>query len=405
MSERVGTVPDLTPLPEASTRLWTRTYLLVCLAGFLAYVNYAFLTPTITLFIADLGGTGATVGLALATYNTISFSLRPVIGRLVDAGRVRAVIGLGCFLLSLGTFLYLVPSLALVFVGRLIQGTGWAGLNMGTYATVARIAPPRRRGEASGYFQMSLTTAGSLLPSVALWLLDLTSYHVVFLLAGLAGLLSAVTTVGMRPAQPKAPAARSERLLASMVEPSALLPSAVLFLMNAAFPAAVFFIPLYARQLEVHNVAIFFLIQGLTSIAAQGGLGRLSDRIGRIPTIALGLLAAIAGLLLLSRAGNLPLLAAGGAFFMFGFGVINPALFAFVMDRARPEKIGAATATYTISFQMGKAVGSFVGGFLIVWTGYRALYVISALPLVACLALLLLLHRAVTAPATGLVER
>jgi predicted MFS family arabinose efflux permease len=229
------------------------------------------------------------------------------------------------------------------------------------------------------------------LPTAGLLLLGMFDFQSLILVLGISAVLSALTAIGSASGGEE-PGHRDGNVLKTMVEPSALLPSSILFLMNAAYPAAVLFIPLYARSLAVEQVAIFFLAQGVVSVATQGGLGRLSDKIGRVPAIAIGLIGAVVGLLLLAGATNLLVLSAGGAIFMFGFGMINPALFAMVMDRAPREKLGAATATFTISFQAGKAVGSFVGGYLIALLSFQSLYVLSAIPLAAAFVVIFVLR-------------
>lgn len=389
MSEQAKEASGVQAQPHTSDRLWTRAYLLVCSAAFLAYTNYALLTPTIPLFISDLGGSNTTVGTALAAFSTVSFLVRPFIGRLVDTWSARGIFGLGSLLVGLGGLSYLLPSLALVFVGRAVQGLGWAGVNTGATTMVANLAPPHRRGEASGYFGTALMIATGFLPSVALWLVDAFNFAVIFLLAGLAPLIGAALTLGIRGGTRPGPAVRSRGLLASLVEPGAFLPSGLLLLLNLSFPAAVFFLPLYARELAitVDTVALIFLVQGSTTVLIQAGLGRLSDRIGRSPAIACGVLITMGGLLLLSQARGLPTLAAGGALYACGFSIVSPALMALVMDRAQPARFGAAMATYSLSFQVGNAGGALVGGLLIDWSGYRVLYLASVLPLLLALAI------------------
>jgi MFS family permease len=380
---------------RASTppRLWTVTFVLVCVAAFFSYINYAFLAPIIPLFVDSLGGSSATVGLALAAFSTVSFLMRPIVGYLVDAGRARGVFGVGSLLVSLGTLFYFAPNLAAVFAGRVVQGIGWAGLNTGSYAMVARLAPPERRGAASGYFQVALALPIAFLPSVALWLHAGYGFNIVFALSAATSAISAALTLLI--ASERRPESRpvTGGLLASMVEPSAFLPSALLFLVNLAFPAAVFFIPLYARELAIPDVAIFFLVQGVVNVAAQAGLGGLSDRFGRSPTIALGLVVGAAGLVMMGWAGDLIVLSLGGALYTLGWSLVNPALLALVIDRTHPDRRGAAMATYLLSYQLGAAVGSFAGGYLILWFGYRALYLAVAAPMLAGLLILRAMRR------------
>jgi predicted MFS family arabinose efflux permease len=261
-------------------------------------------------------------------------------------------------------------------------------VNTGSYAMVARLAPPERRGEAAGYFQVALAIPIAFLPSVALWLHAAYGFNLIFVVSAVAAALTALLTLLVTPESRPDSVARPGSLLASMVEPSAFLPSALLLLVNLAFPAAVFFVPLYARELEVDNVAIFFLVQGVVNVIAQAGLGGLSDRIGRSPTIAAGLVTAAVGLVVLGWAGDLAIMSLGGGLYQLGWGLVNPALLALVIDRTHPARRGAAMATYLLSYQLGAAAGSFIGGYIILLSGYRALYMAVAAPMLAGLLIL-----------------
>jgi MFS family permease len=378
LSERIA-APETQP--AAKPRLWTGTYILVCLGVFLAYANYALLSPTLPLFIVSLGGASTMVGYALAAFSLVSFLVRPFIGRLADTWSARGVFGFGSLLVGLGSLAYIVPTLPAVFAGRMVQGAGWAGVNTGANTMVASLAPPERRGEASGYFQTAMMVAVGFLPAVALWLLDATSFSLIFLLASLAGLLSAAIIAVIRGARQVVHARQEESFFSSLFERGALLPSGLLLLQNLPYPAAIFFLPLYARELQVANVAALFLIQGAVIVVTQSGLGRLSDRIGRAPAIALGLALAACGLGILSQAAGFGSLAVAGAVYVFGNSVAGPAILALVMDRADRRKIGAAMATYSLSFQIGNAGGSLATGILIALAGYQSMYLIALIPL------------------------
>jgi MFS family permease len=378
LADRVNT-DESSPAPRP--KLWTGTYILVCAGAFLAYSNYALLSPTLPLFIDSLSGSSQMVGYALAAFSVVSFLVRPFIGRLADTWSTRGVFGFGALLVGVGSLAYLMPTLPAVFAGRMVQGAGWAGLNTGANTMAATLAPPERRGEASGYFQTAMMVAVGFLPAIALWLLGFTSFSLVFLLASIAGILSAAITTIIRSTRRPAPVARNERLLESLYERGALLPSALLLLQNLPYPAAIFFLPLYARDIGVVEVAALFLVQGVVIVATQSGLGRLSDRIGRAPTIAAGLALAALGLVMLSQAAGFALLVVAGAIYVFGNSIAGPAILALVMDRANPAKLGAAMATYSLSFQIGNAGGALATGLLVALVGYRSMYLVTVLPL------------------------
>lgn len=80
---------------------------------------------------------------------------------------------------------YLVPSVAVIAGVRLLHGTAWAAFNTGANAALADLAPPARRGEASGIFSLMPSLSAMVMPSVGLILLGLAGAWLAFVAATL----------------------------------------------------------------------------------------------------------------------------------------------------------------------------------------------------------------------------
>ena len=52
---------------EASESLWTKTFILLCLAQFFGYAQHAMLAPSLPLYVTRLGGSPLIVGVVLAS--------------------------------------------------------------------------------------------------------------------------------------------------------------------------------------------------------------------------------------------------------------------------------------------------------------------------------------------------
>jgi MFS family permease len=381
--------------------LWTRPFVQVCIGGFLSYASQSPVTPIIALWVVHLGGSAATVGLVAAAFSAPSFILRPLVGRLCDTWSPRGVFAVGCFISGVGSLLILVPSLTFVFVSQVLNGIGWAGLNTGGYTMVAEMAPPDRRGAASSYLQLARSSLGFYLPYVALKLKGVAGFWLPFLLTGIAGLLAVPTVIGIperkrtRIAEPvrspEASSAPRESLLDRFVDRDSLLGTLLLFLAMVTGPATNTFIVLYAKQtlgLSEGSIAELLLVRGAFGIASQSLLAGFSDRLGRGPAVALGLVVTAGSMVMLSQATGALWLALGMVLSSTGGSLTPPALQAMAIDRSRPDRRGKAMATFSLSFQMGSFVGGIAGGFLIEALGFREFYLASALPV--CLAVVLL---------------
>jgi MFS family permease len=93
-------------------------------------------------------------------------------------------------------------------------------------------------------------------------------------------------------------------------------------------------------------------------------------------------------MVLLSQAHSFVFLMLGMVISTSAGALTPPALQAMAIDRAPPERRGAAMATFTLSFTFGGFFGGLLGGFLIDLSGYSAFYLLAAIP--ACLGLVLL---------------
>jgi MFS family permease len=382
---------------EAS--LWTPPFVLLCLTVMLGYAHNAILTPIVPLYVADQGGSAFLAGLALLTFSVPSFIVRPWVGHMADAWSAAGVLTLGLLLLATGGFIYLTSVLAMVFVAGVFRGLGWAGLNTGGYTLLAAAAPQTRRGEASGYYTSVTSSASVLFPALALWIIEAPggSFAIVFLLSGLVALagvplchlvLGPMSRVEPSTQTEAAAAPAGERGIAAMIDRGVLLATVLNLCSSLSFPAVGAFLPLYARELGIGNIGLFYVVAGVTSIALRPMLGRRSDSMGRGPAIALGFVSMIAGLVLILFAQNLLMILLGGVFMSLGSAINSSATTALAMDLANPARRGKAMATFSISFQLGAGVGAIVAGGLADLVGYQGMYAGSIAIILAGLVVL-----------------
>lgn len=356
--------------------LFTRPFVLLCVAMFLGYANQWLMTPIIPLYVQHLGGSAFVAGLALFAFALPSFVSRPFFGRLADRWSATGVLASGLLMLAAGSLLFLAPILAMAFVGGLVRGLGWGGLNIGGYTTLATAAPPQRRGEAAGYYTSVTTSVSIVFPALALWLIARPGgFGTVFLLSAalvLAG-LPVVSRLAKHQGESKKPATASEEQ-ASFIDRGVLLATGLNLCATLPAPSVMAFLPLYARSLGIDNIGLFYVLAGITSIVVRPVLGRKSDAIGRGPAIALGLAAQLLGLALIIAAQSLPLILVGGVFVSLGWAMISSTATALAMDLTDPRSRGRGMATFSLSFQLGIGVGAIISGALADLVGLRGMY-------------------------------
>ncbi len=358
-------------------RLATAPYLLMCLVACLAYANQYGLMPVIPLYVDHLGHTPFIAGLVLVAFSLPSFIVRPVLGRIADRSGAAAVLAGGTLLLGAVTLPLLVPSLLVLFCVNAMRGLGWAGVNTGAYAVLASVAPPTRRGEASGYFNAALSATAVVVPAIGLWLLARPgSFGNVFL--GAAGIAIAGGVLGlvlMRMVSTPQAAARSEEAGSKdWIDRGVLVATGINLCTASCYPAIVAFTPLAARTNGIAHVEWFYIVSGIATIGLQPLIGRMSDRVGRGTAITAGLLAQLAGLLLVLYAEDIVMLSAGGFLASVGMSLVGSITTALAMDQADPRHRGRAMATYSMSWQLGNGAGALLAGGLADLLGFRGMY-------------------------------
>lgn len=373
----------------APSPLWTSTFTLLCVVELLGYAQQAMLNPIFPLYITELGGTPFVVGLVISAFAATSVVARPFVGYWSDRWSECGVLAFGLTLLAVSMLLCFFPFVATVLLANGLRGVGWAGVNAGGYALLARIAPESRRGEASGYYSGAQSTPTVIFPAIALWLLQAPfgSYNLVFTIMIALGAAGAGVCLLMAR---QIPAAHSQvdqppstapwwRQVITLSERGVLLPAGLMFCNQLSFPALTSFIVLYAREIGVDSIGSYFVVSGMTSVLARPLLGRVSDRIGvgysLIATFALQSLA----LILLVVSSNLATILCAGVLYMLGMAIGGSATLIIAMKRATPERRGRFMASFSIAYPLGYGVGAFITGTSVDMIGYTWTYVLLAL--------------------------
>ncbi len=174
-----------------------------------------------------------------------------------------------------------------------------------------------------------------------------------------------------------------------------------LFLLAAIFSwfvgwnATEAFFTLYARN--VLGVEVGTGAQMLTAFAATLIIfaipsGLLATRIGRKPTILIGLggmvLGSLAAYLVRSPTVLLAVLAVMGAFWAF----VNINSLPMVYDLAGPRSIGAYTGLYYFASSLAAITGPILAGRLIDWTSYRTIWPFCLIFLALAMVFMSMVH-------------
>jgi MFS family permease len=369
---------------EQSVPMWTKNFFLLSVANLSLFVSLLLLLPTLPLYLIAIGGTQRDVGYVMGTYTLGAMLMRAVAGWLLDRYGRKKIMVVGLMMIFTVTLLYrLAHNVPSVMAIRALHGLTF-GLAATAIATIAADSlPAARLGEGIGYFGLTSTLSMTLAPMIGLWLVGRFGYPTLFMTVSATALLTLFCSMPVRSAyvRVRVRGGSAGRTLANLLEKSALFPSLITFFLSFMNGAVMYFIAVYASNLGVGNIGLFFAVSSLTMVVSRPIGGRWADHGGINMVILIGLLSLATGMAAIGLSHTIIGFLVAGAFNGFGFGFCAPALQALAVRRAPSSRWGAATGTYYAAFDMGYGVGAFVWGFVTEAIGYQAMYFTTLIPL------------------------
>lgn len=363
----------------APDKIWTRDFVLVCLANFVIFLGFQMTLPTIPLFVKELGGSDQAIGIITGVFTFSALAFRPYAGHALESrGRQFVYLtGLAIFVVSVGSYAF-IASIVFLFFMRMVQGIGW-GFSTTAGGTIATdIIPPKRRGEGMGYFGLSGNLGLAFGPTLGLTLAGVISFTKLFLICAVFGLISFLFASRIRYKKVEQSPNKSTTVKFDIFEKTAVQPSALLFFITVTFGGIASFLPLYAEQQGIAGIELYFLTYALFLMISRLFSGKIYDRKGHEYVFLPGTILIIAAMLLLAWLPNLTVMLIAASLYGLGFGSVQPALQAWAVEKAPDNRKGMANATFFSFFDLGVGIGAMTFGQLASMLGYGAIYVTAA---------------------------
>ncbi|MFD2045311.1 MFS transporter [Ornithinibacillus salinisoli] len=374
MSSQANTQTDI-----KADKIWSRDFVLICLANFFIFLGFQMTLPTLPLFVKELGGSDQLIGIVVGIFTFSALIIRPFAGHSLESkGRQFVYMtGLAIFVLSVGSYAF-IGSIFLLLLMRIVQGLGW-GLSTTATGTIATdIIPPKRRGEGMGYFGLSGNIALSFGPALGLALVDVISFTQLFLICGSLGLMAFLLSAKIHYKKVEASEDKSVPARFDIFEKTAIQPSILLLFITFTFGGIATFLPLYAIEKSVEGISLYFLVFALFLMLSRTFAGQLYDRKGHIYVFLPGAFLIFGAMILLFWLPNTTVLLIAAAMYGLGFGGVQPALQAWAVEKAPNNRKGMANATFFSSFDLGVGMGAILFGQIAFILNYGAIYLTAA---------------------------
>jgi len=379
-------------------------FVAIVFASLLSRLGYQMArSPVLPSFAADLGALPEFIGVIVAASTLTGVFFKLPSGALSDVlGRKRMMV-LGALFFAVPPFLYpFVHDPWSLLALRFGHGFATAIFSPVASAYVASLAATGR-GARLGWFSSANDIGATGGPLIGGFVLYFTaSYPVTYLTVGLLGVLTLLVVlllpdVDPAASQAKTLAARVTEFRQGIAEvfrtPPIFIAAGIEAVMYLGYGAFLGFLPIYAKNVGLNDAEIATVLgaQLVLAMVAKPISGRLSDRLGRIPVIVVGLLLCAAALPLIFRSENLTAFMLAAPVLGLGVGSVTPVTNALIADLASARNLGAAMGVFGTIWDIGEAAGPIIAGFLIGSLGYAATFdVLAAITAVVTVGLMTL---------------
>lgn len=260
----------------------------------------------------------------------------------------------------------LAPTLPVALAGRVLTAFNHgAFFGIGSIIAASLVAPGRQ-ASAIAFMFSGLTLANLLGVPAGTWLAQVYDWRLVFWLAAAIGLLTILSIVLLVPHIEKGKAIALRTELRAFIDPQVLLAMGITVFGPAAFFTSITYIaPMMIAEAGFTEAGVtgLMVLFGLGLAVGNWMGGRFADR-SLFGTLFVTLAAQALVLVVFWLGVGNGVIAAASVFLMaaFGFATVSP-IQKLVMDRA--SRAGAPTMAASVNigmFNLGNAIGAWVGG-------------------------------------------
>ena len=374
----MSTSTQAKPGTASPSRLLSVPLAMTFLAEFTSLTSFFLLLSVMPMLAAAAGAGSSAAGLMTGSLLLGTVAAEALAAPAIRRFGYRMVLAAGAVLLGVPALAMLAPEPQAVMMSvSLMRGIGFGLCGVATGALTAKLLPPGRRGEGLGLLGIVSGVPAIVALPAGVWL---AGHHLAAAAAAMAaavGVLPLVTIrwlPGGREARRSAGARRTPGARRSRRIAGAALRLPLIFA-AATIAAGVLdsFLPL-AKGIPSNLCSAALLVQAITATLSRWQAGRHGDRFGHARLLIPALAVAALGMATMMVLGSPVMIFAGMVLFGAGFGVIENATFALLIEQLPEAK---ASALWNFAYDAGYGAGPAVFGLICVRTGYPAAFALT----------------------------
>jgi predicted MFS family arabinose efflux permease len=374
----MSTLTQAPPVTAVPPRLLSGPLAATFLAEFTSLTSFFLLLSVMPMLAAAAGVGSSGAGLVTGSLLLGTVAAEAAATAAISRFGYRMVLAAGAVLLGGPALAMLAHEPQAVMVGvSFVRGFGFGLCGVATGALTAKLLPPGRRGEGLGLLGIVTGVPAIVALPGGIWL---AGHHLAVVAAALAAVAGLAPLAVIRwlpggrearpdPSAPRVPGARGPGRMAGAGLRLALVFAA------ATVAAGVLdsFLPL-VKGIASDLSSAALLVQAVTATLTRWQAGKHGDRHGHARLLVPALAVAALGMAAMMMLGSPVAIFAGMALFGAGFGVIENATFALLIEQLPEAK---ASALWNFAYDAGYGAGPAAFGLVCARTGYPAAFALT----------------------------
>jgi MFS family permease len=345
--------------------IWSRDFIIMCIAALFLSVAFYFLIPTLPGYLSYIIKADNTqIGIILSAYTISALLIRPAAGYTIDRYGRKMIYLISFIIFSLMFGGYAFAQTFLFFlIFRFAHGLLWGITTTCSSTIIVDLIPYQRRGEGLGYYGLAMTISMALGPFLSVIIVGKNlNYDALFLSSMILGVSGAILAMFIRYPAHNTKKEKNQFSLSSLFEKRTLPLAFNIMILMISYGGLISFITLYGKEIGIDYPGNFFVSFAAGILITRLTSGKIFDRLGPSFIVPLGILLLIAGFPILALTKDIYGYFISAFILGTGIGIIFPTSQAITNNLVTKEKRGVANSTLLTAYDLGIGTGMFVIG-------------------------------------------